>query len=169
MSIYDPGYPPEFDGPDHCLVCNKWIGTGEAQCECPECPECGGIGDPDCYNNGHLDKGNRAFNLTDLAAHLGATHDTEASIARRLYKDTQCGIGFSVDQDQLGVSIAGYAEGSGDAECESYGFRFPIDLDEFDTAVERADREGCELYDEFHCSECGAERDYESPCEECRP
>tara|TARA_R110000751_G_scaffold130352_2_gene232364 strand:- start:270 stop:776 length:507 start_codon:yes stop_codon:yes gene_type:complete len=156
-------YPPEYDGPDNCLVCQKDISSSASECECPECPVCTEVGDPDCYANGHMEKGNRAFNLRDLADHLGA-HNVDG-IAKRLFKDTECGISFWTDTIQ--VLIAGYAEGSGDATCPPHEFGFPIDLDEFDAAVVTADKEGCELFEEFHCSRCGAEVGYEESCDEC--
>jgi len=163
-------YPPEFDGPDYCEVCGKWIGAGvrTEECACPECAVCTEVGDPDCYTGQkpHMEKGNRAFNIADLAQHLGATRDNASSIAKRLFKDTRCGISFYASRDGA-VSIAGFAEGSGDAYCEPIIFQFPIDLDEFDKGVERADQEGCDLFDEYHCRHCGAETHYEDPCNEC--
>jgi hypothetical protein len=46
-----PDYPPEFDGPDYCLVCGKWVGAGLSaeECACPECPVCSEVGDPECF------------------------------------------------------------------------------------------------------------------------
>ena len=165
-------YPPEYDGGDHCEVCSGWIGTTRRvtrgdECKCPECPECGTTGDVQCYDKGHMEKGNRAFNLADLAAHVCAHHDTEASIAKRLFKATRCGISFCADPGGHQVSVAGYAEGSGDACCEPIVLGFPIELDAFDKAVERADQEGCDLWDEHHCHACGAEKGYEEACEPC--
>ena len=132
-------YPPEYDGGDHCEVCSGWIGTTRRvtrgdECKCPECPKCGATGDVQCYDKGHMDKGNRAFNLADLAAHLSANRNTQGSIAKRLFKDTRCGISFYVHPGGHQVSVAGYAE---------------------------ADQEGCALWDKLHCHICGGEMDYE--------
>ena len=165
-------YPPEYDGGDLCDVCSGYIGATRRmpygdECECPECPVCSEVGDMQCYNSGHMDKGNRAFNIADLAAHLSAARDTAASIAKRLFKDTECGISFYVYPGGTRVTVAGYADGSGDAYCEPIVMAFPIDLAEFDKAVERADQEGCDLFDEFHCHICGSETGYEEPCENC--
>lgn len=159
-------YPLEFDGPDYCLVCGKYVGNGlsDKECACPECPICTEIGNPNCYGS-HIAKGNRAFNLADLAAHLGASNVD--GIEKRLFKDTICGISFYANRETGEVSVAGYAEGTGDASCVPITFTFPIDLDEFDKAVERADLEGCELFDEYHCSVCGGEIAYEESCTEC--
>lgn len=44
-------YPPEFDGPDNCLVCGLDVSSRESECNCPECPECASVGDPDCFGN----------------------------------------------------------------------------------------------------------------------
>jgi len=159
-------YPEEFD--DYCEVCTLPVGNGLSggnECSCPECPVCTEVGNPECYGT-HIPKGNRAFNLSDLAKHLGANREDEASISKRLFKDTRCGISFHVDQGGPRVSVAGYAEGAGDAYCEPIRLTFPIDLGEFDAAVERADQEGCDLYDESHCPNCGTETDYLEVCEE---
>jgi len=165
-------YPPEYDGGDYCDVCGGWIGATRRaprgrECECPECPKCGAAGDIECYDKGHMERGNRAFNLADLAAHLCAPRDTAASIAKRLFKDTRCGISFYAYPDGHQALVAGYAEGAGDAYCEPIILAFPIDLDEFDRAVEQADQEGCDLWDEHHCHACGAEKGYEENCESC--
>ena len=37
----------------------------------------------------------RIRNIADLAAHVGAAHPTAESIAKRLFKDTRCGVNFS--------------------------------------------------------------------------
>lgn len=158
-------YPPEFDEPEICLVCGKDSSSREDECACPECPECASVGDPECYSLGHMEKGNRAFNLDDLARHLGANRGDEPSISKRLFKDTNCGISFGLIEH--GVYIAGYAEGAGDAVCQPIEFNFPIDLDAFDEGVKRADQEGCDLFAEYHCSRCGGEIGYEESCEEC--
>jgi hypothetical protein len=47
-------YPPEFDGPEICLVCGRDVSARETECDCPECPECAEVGSPDCYRHGHL-------------------------------------------------------------------------------------------------------------------
>jgi hypothetical protein len=89
----------------------------------------------------------------------------ESRIARRLYKATDCGISFWYVKggvriagyaENAGVGVAGYAEGT-DVECEPHVLRFPFYPEQFWSAVELADREGCELFDQTHCAECGAE------------
>lgn len=45
-----PEYPPEYDMESACLTCRKL----ENDCDCPECPECSCIGDPHCYETGHM-------------------------------------------------------------------------------------------------------------------
>jgi len=94
-------------------------------------------------------------NLSDLAARVGANRDTEKSIARRLFKDTECGISFWTTQ--TGVGVAGYCEGDV-GDCPSYTLDYPFTETEFEDAVEVADRDGCELWDETHgCAVCGEE------------
>lgn len=92
-------------------------------------------------------------------------------IARRLYKDTSCGISFYVPPEQHLVVVAGYAEGT-DAECPAYTLCFPFTTEEFWKAVEDADADGCELFEDTHCEVCGAEglRPIEDGrrCEECK-
>lgn len=142
-------YPPEFDGPDRCLVCGGDVSGRVDYCTCPECPEGCDKGDPDCT---HVDRPERAHTLEDLANHLGASHPTAESIARRLYKDTRCGIGFEANEE--GVSVAGYAEGV-DAECPDHNLAWPFELSEFDRAVAIADDEGCEMFDDAAAREGG--------------
>lgn len=137
-----PDYPPEYDDETPCEVCRR----DESECECPECPhpDCHGIvGRLACYDEGHINKGNKAYTLAHLAAHLGTN---PASIAKILFKTTECGITFRADA--AGVEVCGYAEGSGDAACSPLRLDFPIDMDDFYAAVDIADREGCELWNE---------------------
>jgi hypothetical protein len=85
-------------------------------------------------------------NLNDVAAEVSAAHDTPESIAKRLFKDTRCGIGFT--GHDRGISVAGYAEGT-DAECPSHELDFPFTSEEFWAAVETADDEGCEMWEAY--------------------
>ena len=94
-------------------------------------------------------------NLNDLAEHVGASSPTRESVARRLFKDTRCGISFYVDDARTYVSVAGYTEGV-DATPPPRVLRFPFEEDAFDAAVEAADEDGCALWDETHgCENCG--------------
>jgi hypothetical protein len=83
--------------------------------------------------------------LKDLAEHVGASREDAKAIARRLYKDTSCGIGF--EEVPGGVEVAGYAEGS-DVELPNHRLLYPFPHEDFDSAVEEADREGCQEWDE---------------------
>ena len=92
-------------------------------------------------------------NLQDLAAHVSAARDastgatdeeTASSIGRRLYKDTECGIGFTAKPN--GVEVAGYAEGA-NAECHDIFLAYPFTGEAFDAAVKQADEEGCALWE----------------------
>ncbi len=84
-------------------------------------------------------------NLDDLAHTIGAGHQTEESIAKRLFKDTECGITFSAHA--AGVTVAGFAEGS-DAECPPHALDYPFSAEEFEAAITEADTEGCEAFDD---------------------
>jgi hypothetical protein len=81
-------------------------------------------------------------NYADLQAYVGSN-----DVARRLFKDTDCGICF--DHDEAGVSVAGYAEGA-DAECQSIRLEYPFTGIEFDRAVVVADEEGCAMWHEWN-------------------
>lgn len=48
---YDPSRNTPYDEDYPCDVCGGWP---DSSCICPECPECGSIGDPWCYEEGHL-------------------------------------------------------------------------------------------------------------------
>lgn len=107
-------------------------------------------------------------NLKELAAEVGAEEDAK-SIARRLYKDTRCGISFWTDGKV--VVLSGYCEGT-DAECPPREYTFPFEEKVFWEGVEAADQDGCDLWDQTHgCPECGDEIDGYIPvnpdCESC--
>jgi len=80
--------------------------------------------------------------IYSLAQHLSVSglaiaSPTEADnlskrIARRLFKDTDCGIGFHADEK--GVTVAGYCEGS-DVECPAHRIDYPFTEEAFDAAV----------------------------------
>lgn len=93
--------------------------------------------------------------LADLAEHLGCSASSD-NVARRLYKDTACGINFyykpPLNQSYGYVVVSGYAEGT-DEECPSYTLHFPFSSDDFDTMVENADKDGCDLFDSLEDSE----------------
>lgn len=74
------------------------------------------------------------------------------------FKYTECGCCYSSRQG--GIMVCGYAEGSGDAECPSHNLDFPFTLEQFNTALQLADDEGCELWDMCH-DEDGNEIDLE--------
>jgi len=94
-------------------------------------------------------------NIEDLAAHFSAYHDTEASIAKRLYKDTSCGVSAGVDEK--GFWVAGYCEGS-DWEHAVHRLPFPFTEEAANEAVEHADKEGCHTWDQTHgCEKCNPE------------
>lgn len=117
-------------------------------------------------------KKNVVWNLTDLASYVGASEDTEKSIQHRLYKDTDSGIGFSVDAGGKEVSVSGYCEGT-DAECQTYALAFPFTTKEFDEMVSMADKDGSDLWDQTHgCEKCGPEDEFGNrpinpKCKEC--
>lgn len=60
-----PDYPPEYDYPDICDVCNK----PADDCDCPECPVCGAQGDSACY--GHHDLKPAHDSIQAFCDHIG--------------------------------------------------------------------------------------------------
>jgi len=81
-------------------------------------------------------------NLRDLAAHLCAAHDTVESVARRIYKDTDCGACFTADEAKIVVS--GYVEGI-EGECPSHELAYPFDSETFEDALAECEREAAEI------------------------
>lgn len=73
-------------------------------------------------------------------------------IAKQLYKNTSCGISFIPDDN--GVRVAGYCEGW-DGECSPHRLQYPFTMNEFWEAVEAADKDGCDAWDDSHgCEQC---------------
>jgi hypothetical protein len=97
---------------------------------------------------------NVIWSLKDLAVYVGAenylrpytTTGAVSGIARRLYKDTDCGITFTYTEKPPSVKVAGFCEGS-----QGYGIPytlyFPFTQREWNDAVKSADLDGC---DEWH-------------------
>lgn len=133
--------------------------------------------------------------LQDLAYHVCADYEEddnietiEKRISRRLYKDTDSGIGFCMHGHQrfdyeakewihvgppTGVSVAGYCEGDV-GECESYALDFPFLAAEFDRCIEQADQDSNAMWDATHgCEFCGEEDEFGNravnpECPECK-
>ena len=59
-----------------------------------------------------------------------------------------------------GVAVAGYCEGV-DWQFDSYELKFPFIADVFWYSVTKADKDGCEVWDQTHgCDDCGWETEY---------
>ena len=105
--------------------------------------------------------------IFDLAREVSAQRDGSEgegaeevgkSIARRLYKDTECGVSFWSDCER--VVVTGYCEGS-DWHIEGRELPFPFTPEEFWETVKAADQDGCDTWDETHgCDDCGTENEY---------
>lgn len=93
------------------------------------------------------------FDIKTLAEKIGC--DVK-SIGKTLYKNTECGIVFS--EIDSGISVCGYAEGS-DAECIPITLLYPFSSEKFWDAVQQADDEGIELWNEWNqtCDFCPAD------------
>jgi len=92
--------------------------------------------------------------LRDLAEAVGASEPTEASVRHRLYKDTDCGIGFAVVDGGKTASFVGYCEGS-DRDCAPRRLAFPFTETALREAISGANADGCEEWDATHgCDAC---------------
>ncbi len=144
------------DGPDepwddtHCAYCFRKLPDKIE----PETAQWHGFCDDRCgKQTGILNS------VADLASAVMAGDASEKSIARRLYKDTRCGISFCVVRENadgyLAVSVAGYCEGT-ERKFEGTTLQFPFWHEEFTAAVEAADAEGVEVWNQTHgCALCG--------------
>jgi hypothetical protein len=95
--------------------------------------------------------------LADLAAETCACEATEPSIAHRLFKDTECGISFTVATvtPSLLVGVAGYCEGDLDNDLPWHWLTAPFTSEEWDAAVEAAEKDGEDRWNETHgCPHC---------------
>ena len=76
-------------------------------------------------------------------------------LEKSLFKYTSCGVSFW--RTDNGVSVCGYCEGS-DVHIEPHNLTFPFNRDEFSEAVEKADLDGCDAWNQTHgCEECSPE------------
>jgi len=87
----------------------------------------------------------RVNNIEELQAELNAV--SVEHIGKMIFRSTDCGCVFNVVPD--GVTVCGYAEGA-DAECIPHELSYPFSMAEFYVALERADEEGGELFDEWN-------------------
>ena len=145
-STQDHGYDPMFDDEGCCGACLK----GTDSCECPPCPTCGQVGVLDCRLHGHVIP-DAIRSLKDFALEVDAAHPTSESIARRLYKATECGICcyFPPDTFPLTVTLAGYCEGDV-GDCEPHTLVAPFTKERLWEAVKQADQDGIDLWNDTH-------------------
>ena len=86
-------------------------------------------------------------NIFQLAAGIGVHEDRVSLIAKSVFKYTECGCVFN--ETETGVSVCGYAEGA-DAECVPVKLDYPFTMDEYWAALQQADDEGVELWNEWN-------------------
>ncbi len=82
---------------------------------------------------------------------VGDSDRAESRIEKSLFKDTECGIRFRVFEydSRICVGVAGYA--SWDACCEEIVLEFgKFTIEEFWSAVQQADDEGVEMFNEWN-------------------
>lgn len=165
-SNQDHGYDPMWDREDSCEICLR----GSDSCDCEPCPTCGQVGALDCRLHG-LAVPEAIRSMRDLANAVGESRAEPDVISRRLYKVTKCGIScyFPPGAWPLTVVLSGYCEGT-DAECPTYRLVAPFTEAEFWDAVNLADRDGCDLWDETHgCAHCGTgKRHHGDGCRICK-
>ena len=183
MTNFGWSYPPGCSGPPEdfacddgelCVTCGKEL-PDEVE---PGTPQDSGFCDERCRDR----EKDIIRNIKDLAQHHGVFEDGQtddrsaARVAQRLFKYTDCGVGFCY-KPPMGESygyavVVGYCEGV-DAECPSHAWTFPFWPEEWDAAVGEADNEGCDLWNETHgCPECDPEhpagaRAINPKCETC--
>ncbi len=87
------------------------------------------------------------FKLAELYGFDGEVQNAGKYLEKRLFKDTTCGVCFSVHKDISGVSVSGYVEGL-DVECPMHSFPFPFHIDDFKAAVQVCDTEANEIWTE---------------------
>ena len=102
--------------------------------------------------------------VTSRPADGRAWAECVSAISHTLYKHTSCGICFHAvnDCENRVVSVAGYCEGV-DIDCDSHELKFPFSADEFWKAVDNADNDGINLWNDTHgCEHCydGLEGEY---------
>ena len=81
---------------------------------------------------------------------MGAEESEEKSkmlLERWVFKGTKCGCVF--ESDEKGIKVGGYAEGS-DAEIPMYTLEWGFLIEEWDAALDAADKEGCIAWHEAH-------------------
>lgn len=145
-----------------CECCNKFADI----CECPECPVCTEQGNYKCYAEHGLVNplGIPIRNIKELCEHVGCHEDEhddkacESRISRCVYKYTDCGCSFywkpPMDESYGYVSVSGYCEGS-DGHIEPHALAFPFYSNEYNEALEQADKDGVEEWDNTHgCKYC---------------
>ena len=70
------------------------------------------------------------------------------NIEKMVFKYTECGCCYFANKDY--VSVAGYAEGSGDVECLEHRLYFPFTIEEWNDELTKADKEGCDIWHEYN-------------------
>ena len=95
--------------------------------------------------------------IADIAAHLGAYDNSERAIARQVYKYTTCGCPAGVEVTEEGETVfwvVGYCEGV-DVELNPHRVSLPCTPESIDGAVDRAEKEGEEVWNATHgCEMC---------------
>ena len=89
--------------------------------------------------------------VEDLCRELGTTKD---DLKRYLYKNTECGMQVSWDDD--GVTLVGYVEGA-DCDSPSDTLLFPFTMGVFDDTVATLEVEADELWHEWNDDEAEGE------------
>ena len=82
---------------------------------------------------------NTVFHLAELYGFDGDIRYAGQYLGKRLFKDTACGVCFSVHKD-VGEGL--------DVECPVHSFSFPFHIDDFNAAVRVCDTEANEIWTE---------------------
>ncbi len=124
-----------------CYMCGRTL----PETSDPRDPAFDGYCDQDCAD------GKTGVNTVSQLARLygfdGDVQDSSKYLKKRLFKDTTCGVCFSVHKDLCGVSVSGYVEGV-DSECIEHRLPFPFHIDDFYTAINQCEDEAEEMVSE---------------------
>jgi hypothetical protein len=147
----------EFDGEDHTTdsgIGVLWDDHTEAYCR--DCSTGFVLGD----SFRPREEGVKVItNVADLAEHLGAD-PTEASIAKRIYRATECGAWLKITDDATNVEIGSIVEGVDGPTAGPEVLTFPFTVPEFDAAVQTVEDQASEIWNATHgCEQCGPEDD----------
>lgn len=129
-----------------CIMCSRKL----TETSDPTDTTFDGYCDQDCVNG--KTGINSVTQLATIYGFDGEVRDAGKYLKKRLFKETDCGVCFSVHNDMTGVSVSGYVEGV-DCECPEHELIFPFHIDDFTAAVKACDDEAEEMLQQWESQE----------------